>query len=527
MKKLIVLSVIALFTQLKIFSQEPQRVEGLDSIVDILNTSTKGNRYVLSDTGINSELSEIGTSFFMNKYVILSNKKRRHYETTKNEKTNTFNNNLYCVNVDSEGNLSFPLLFSSALDSKNNEGSLAFTPDQQTIYFTQETDPESGKFELFRATLASEGSKKFWSDITKIDLDNGNYSIETPSVAPDGKKLYISSNKPGGFGGYDIYEVAILENGSFGTMKNLGANVNTAEDDKYPHLTPDGKYFYFSSKGHLNIGGYDVFRSSIVNEKYLKALNLGPTLNSRKDDLAFILVNDKQGYLSTDKSGTDNFDILKFEIKNLEKGNKTFQITEKNSQLPLPNAKVVIKDEFGNIVSQTVSDNNGNIKVDINPISYNYISVEKDGYENYENDFTSENILKSPIVLQQAKPIITEDAIVIENIYFDFNKASIKPESELSLNKIKMVLEEHPEFKIAINAHTDTKGSDRYNLQLSDKRAKSAYNYLIKNGVAPEKLTSKGYGESQPLKKCTSCTSEEDQANRRIEFKIIKQLNQI
>lgn len=522
MRKLNVISLFVICSFTKIFAQEPQRVEGLDSIIDVLNNSTKGIRYVLNDTGINSELSEIGTSFFMNKYIILSNKKRRHYETTLNEKTNTYNNNLYCVNVDDEGNLSFPLLFSSALDSKNNEGSLAFTPDQQTIYFTQETNPETGKFELFKARLAEDGNKKYWTDITKIDLDNGNYSIETPSVSPDGKKLYVSSNKPGGLGGFDIYEIAILDNGTYGTMKNLGPTVNSKEDEKYPHITPDNKYLYFSSKGHLNLGGYDIFKSSIVNEKYLEALNLGTTLNSRKDDLAFILVSDKKGYVSTDKTGTENFDILKFEINDLPKAQKTFQILEKESQLPLPNAKVTIKDEFGNVVSQSISDENGNIKVDLNPISHNYVSVEKEGYENYDTHFTSENILKDPIVLSQSKPLITEDAIVIENIYFDFNKASVKTESKLSLNKVETVLKEHPEMKIAINAHTDSRGSEKYNLLLSNKRAKSAYDYLTQKGIDKERLSFKGYGESQLLIECAECTAEEDQANRRIEFKIMK-----
>lgn len=522
MKKLTVLSVTAICSSLTMFAQEPQRAEGLETTIEALNNSTKGIRYVLSDTGINSDLSEVGTSFFMNKYIILSNKKRRHYETTVNEKTNTYNNNLYCVNVDEEGNLSFPLLFSSALDSKNNEGSLAFSPDQQTIYFTQETNPETGKFELFKAVLAEDGNKKYWTDVTKIDLDNGNYSIETPSISADGKKLYVSSNKPGGLGGFDIYEVPVLDNNTFGAMKNLGPNVNSEEDDKYPYLTQDGKYLYFSSKGHLNMGGYDIFKSSIVNEKYLEALNLGTTLNSRKDDLAFILVSDKKGYVSTDKTGTENFDILKFEINDLPKAQKTFQILEKESQLPLPNAKVTIKDEFGNVVSQSISDENGNIKVDLNPISHNYVSVEKEGYENYDTHFTSENILKDPIVLSQSKPLITEDAIVIENIYFDFNKASVKTESKLSLNKVETVLKEHPEMKIAINAHTDSRGSEKYNLLLSNKRAKSAYDYLTQKGIDKERLSFKGYGESQLLIECAECTAEEDQANRRIEFKIMK-----
>lgn len=505
------------------YSQEPQRLEHLDSILNIINTSTKGIRYNLSDSGINSELSEIGTTFFMNKYIILSNKKRRHYETTKNEKTNTFNNNMYCVNVDEEGNLSFPLLFSSALDSKNNEGSLTFSPNQKTIFYTQENPDNAEVFDLYKAELDLE-SKEYWTNIQKVDIIPAGYSIETPTVSADGKKLIFASNMPGGIGAYDLYEVEIFEDGSVGPAKNLGPNINTTEDEKYPSLTKDGKHLYFSSKGHLNLGGFDVFRSSIVNNTYLPALNLGTTLNSRRDDQAFLLVEEDKGYISSDKSGSGNFDILKFEIKHLDKAKKTYQVVEKETLTALPNAKVIIKDEFGNVINETTTDNNGEIKVELIPISYNYITVEKEGYLPFNTNFTSENILKNPIKLEQDKPVVTEEAIVIENIFFDFNKASITAESQLSLNKIVNVLNEYPEMKLAIGAHTDNKGSDKYNLALSQRRAKSTVDYLVSKGIAKDRLTFKGYGESQPLFDCgADCTKEQDQKNRRVEFKIIKE----
>jgi outer membrane protein OmpA-like peptidoglycan-associated protein len=275
----------------------------------------------------------------------------------------------------------------------------------------------------------------------------------------------------------------------------------------------------------MNIGGYDVFRSSIVDGNYLEALNLGISLNSRRDDLAFVLVTPEKGYLSTDKSHSGNFDILKFEVKQLEKSSPTYTIVEQLSQLPLPNAKIVIKNEFGDIVNETVSDENGKIKIPLNPISYNYITVEKEGYEPFTSRFTSENLISDPIQLKQKKAEITADAIVIENILFAFDKDLIKAESELSLNKIVEVLNQFPEMTLTINAHTDNKGSDKYNLALSQRRAKSTVTYLISKGISKERLTYKGYGESKPLNDCTNCTPEQDQANRRVEFKINKSKN--
>jgi len=299
---------IALIISNFLFAQEPKRLDGKDSIINIISASSKGVRYILNDTGINSELNEIGTSFFKNKFIIMSNKKRRHYETTENETTNTINNNLYCVDVKENGDLSFPLLFSSVLDSKDNEGSIAFSPDEKTIYYTQENSKKDGKLELYTATLDLE-SKENWTNITKVDLNTNGYSIETPSISPDGKKIFFATNMPGGIGGFDLYEATINKDGTYGNPINLGPNINTIEDEKFPTISANNKHLYFSSKGHMNIGGYDVFKSSMVEGKYLPALNLGVTLNSRRDDLAFVLVSEDKGYLSTDKYQSGNFDI--------------------------------------------------------------------------------------------------------------------------------------------------------------------------------------------------------------------------
>ncbi|MEZ4786809.1 MAG: hypothetical protein R2790_02740 [Flavobacterium haoranii] len=235
MKLLLKFTLSLFLLQSFVYAQEPQRLEHLDSIINIINASTKGMRFNLSDTGINSELNEVGTTFFMNKYIILSNKKRRHYETTMNEKTNTFNNNMYCVNVDEEGNLSFPLLFSSALDSKNNEGSLTFSPNQKTIFYTQENPDNHELFDLYKAELDVE-SKEYWTNIQKVDIIPAGYSIETPTVSADGKKLIFASNMPGGFGGFDLYEASINEDGTISPAKNLGANINTVEDENILQL---------------------------------------------------------------------------------------------------------------------------------------------------------------------------------------------------------------------------------------------------------------------------------------------------
>ena len=285
--KFLILTLISLLFNVAT-AQEPVRNARLDSINDIINKNAKGLRFVLSEVSVNSELSEIGTSFFKNKFIILSNKKRRHYETTINEDTKTPNNNLYCVSVDSTGNLTFPLLFASAIDSKDNEGTITFTPDENKVFFTQNSKENPNVYKLYTADLDIK-SDKYWTNITELKLMDDHYSVETPFVSNDGKKLYFSSNIPGGAGGYDLYEVAILENGALGVPMNLGSKINTKEDEKFPFISNDNNYLFFSSKGHTNMGGFDVFRSSITQDGYHTAFNLGGTLNSRKDDLAFVM----------------------------------------------------------------------------------------------------------------------------------------------------------------------------------------------------------------------------------------------
>ena len=515
-----IFTLFLLIVNLFSFGQEPRRSEGTEATINTINKNTKGISFVISDTGINSELNEIGTTFFKNKYIILSNKKRRHAEVTVNPITNTPNNNLYCVDVKEDGSLSFPLLFSKTLDSENDEGSIGFSHDQKTIFFTQEDPNSKEKFNLYRAVLDENDVKK-WTNITNLNIVPDGYSIETPSVSSDGKKIFIATNIPGGFGGFDIYEATINEDGSIGKLVNLGPNVNTEADEKYPFMSSDNKFLYFSSKGHTNLGGYDVFRSAYVENKFLEPMNLGTDLNSRRDDIAFVLTSPTKGYISTDKHQSGNFDILKFEIRKQDNISLNYIVAEEVTKTALPNAKVIVTDEFGTIITETFTDNNGKFKFAVEPLTLYNVQVNKEGYETKKVNVSSGDTEKN-IFLTQEKAVVTEDAIVIENIYFDFNKSTIKKESELSLNKIVEVLKNNTNMSITINAHTDSKGSETYNQKLSESRAKAAYQYLIKKGIPANQLSYKGYGESELLEKCDKCTAEQDQKNRRIEFKIIK-----
>ncbi|WP_130735249.1 OmpA family protein [Flavobacterium sp. J27] len=481
-------------------------------------------KFILTDTGINTELSEIGATFFKDKFLIVSNKKRRHTKTTFNESLSQFNNNIYCTNVDKNGNLSFPLQFSTVLDSDFNEGSMTFANDDKTIYFTHTTE-NSNNFKLYSANLDLE-IQGYWKDVREIPITTNDFSVETPFYNKIDNTIYFSSNMPGGFGGYDLYVGHIKADGTLENIKNLGKEVNSDKDEKYPFVTPENNYIYFSSTGHDTFGGYDVFRSSIVENSYINTRNLGSGLNTTKDEVGYILVSKNRGYISINKEDDkDNFDVYRFDIHQQEQ-QLNIVVVETNSKIKLPNASVVITDEFGQVIKETKTNDKGEVKLIIEPLTAYNISTNKEGYEPNANAVTAStqnNFVTETIKMNQKKAEIVDDAIVIENIFFDFNKATLKEESRLSLDKVVTVMNEIPEMTLTINAHTDNKGSDKYNLLLSQKRAKSAYDYLITKGINKSRLSHNGYGESKPLHDCGSnCTEVQDLENRRIEFKINK-----
>ena len=502
------------------FGQDYKYVETSEETINTIKQNTRGLNFILSDTKVNTELNEIGTTFFKNKFIILSNKKRRFADITINPTTKIPNNNLYCVDIKEDRTFSFPVLFSQALDSENEEGFISFSPDQKTVFYTKENPNNRGLFQLYKATLNEDDPDK-WINITLLDLVSDQYSIETPFVSADGNKIYIATNIPGGYGGFDIYEANISEDGSIGTLINLGPNINTTADEKFPYLTSDNKYLYFSSKGHLNLGGYDVFKAANVKNLYTPAINLGTELNSSKDDISFILSSPYLGYISSDKNQSGNFDIYKFEIKKQDNLFSNYTIVEEFNQVVIPDAKVILTDEFGTKVAETNSDSNGIIKLKLEPLTIYKIEVSKDGFETKLQNIAIGDV-NNKISLTNKEAIVLEDVIAIENIYFDFDKSTIRKESETSLNKIIEILEKNISMNISINAHTDNKGSFKYNQKLSDSRAKSTFKYLIKKGIPKNRLSYKGFGESELLEKCAKCSAEQDQRNRRVEFKIVK-----
>ncbi|GAA4799904.1 OmpA family protein [Litoribaculum gwangyangense] len=489
-----------------------------------------GFDFELLDAGVNSEFSEIGSGFFRNKLIMVSSKKIGGFAKIDRNTGEAFKE-LFCLDIDRNGALSSPMLFSRILNTNDSEDQLTFSPDQKTVYYTRSKAENSLEFKLYKGIL-EENSHGNWINNELLSINKDHVSIETPYVNHAGDKLYFSANFPDAIGGFDLYVSDIYADGSLGTPVNLGSSVNTSSDDKYPSLSMDDKYLYFSSKGHENLGGYDLFVSKISKNGYKTPRNLGNTINTSYDEIAYFLAAKDKGYVSSNRpNGKGRYDIytaVNDEVIQTLEG----KILDLETKIKLPNTVVILKDEDGEELAKITTGEDATYKFNVVPFENYILSTHKDGFKDASVDFLANRGVKTTynknLELLTTEPVIAkvedEMRIVLENIYFDFNKYSVKEESTISLNKVVKVLKDNPEMTLAINAHTDNKGKDSYNLNLSNKRAASAVKYLIKNGISKDRLQSKGYGESKPLIDCKNNCSEEDlQANRRVEFVILEE----
>jgi len=483
----------------------------------------------VTDTGNNSKQHDYGSGFYKQKFIVISAKKIGGLGGTKDPVTGEPHTQIYCATIKKTGDLDNLGLYSRILNTPENEGSITFSPDEHSIYYTRDDVPDDKKiYQLFKARDAKGNGQ--WLGEEKLPFNSPDYSIENPYLTKDGKTLYFSSNKPGGLGGYDIYKVAVKVDGTYGTPVNLGKGVNTPQDEKTPFIDEKDKYLYYASNGRNTIGGLDIFRSRKVGNKFVRPLNLGPSINNKGDDYAFILANEQRGYVTSNKEdGVGGSDVYKFRLKynkQLIKGIVKDELTQEI----IPNSVLEITDMDGNAVAfKTGKD--GTFSAYVDPYEVYTIKATKEGYDDnisaLETNSATDRFFEAEVNMRPTPAEIVEadgkTMIKIESIYFDFNKSSIRKGSKASLEKIVTVLNDNPNMKIEVNAHTDIRGTDAYNMALSHRRAASTMKELIRLGINPNRLISKGYGETQPLIDCLTkdCTDEEHEINRRIEFVVV------
>ncbi|MCB0445738.1 MAG: PD40 domain-containing protein, partial [Gelidibacter sp.] len=422
---------------------------------------------------------------------------------------------------------------SSKINTKYHEASVAITKDGKTMYFTRDNVDRKNKLDydrkgtshlkLYKATLEN-GS---WENIVELPFNDNVYSTGHPALSPDDKKLYFVSDREGGFGQTDIYEVDILENNKYSTPKNLGPKVNTAQREMFPFVSKDST-LYFSSDGQLNLGLLDIFKSNILKDENAEPENLGAPYNSGYDDFAFFMNDEsKTGYFSSNRpGGQGNDDIYSFNAEPCKQKIEGIARNSKNQEI-LAGVEVKLINKAGKIIETITTANDGAFAFDADcNKTYTVVGSKKDYKDDLKEIVTEFDNGKVNNADLNLTPLINDNQIVINPIFFDFDKWNIRTDAQYELENIVDVMREHPNMVIKIESHTDSRGSDSYNMKLSDRRAKSTRDYIISRGIAPERIASAiGYGETQLLNKCSNgvkCTPEEHQLNRRSYFYILK-----
>ncbi|MBD3862979.1 OmpA family protein [Olleya marilimosa] len=492
---------------------------------DILKSEAK---FTAQNLDFNTAASDFGGTLKDGKLYITSarNDSRRNYGWNDQPFLD-----IYEITKAEDGSYTEPNLLNGKINTKYHEGVVSFTPDGNTMYFSRESffenmyeKLETGNtkisvIQLFKATKS--GDK--WEKVQPLNINTNTYSVKNPSVSKDGTTLYFASDMPGGFGKYDIYKATINADGMVGTPENLGNKINTSEQEMFPYVGAND-YLFFSSNGHLGLGNLDVFYTEYSGTAKVK--NMGAPINSKADDFAFNIDADKNGYVSSNREGgkgSDDIYAIK-EIKPLCEVDMIVSVENAETGEKLPNASITLYDAKGSIIDTQTTNTQGIATFNTDCEIEASLKVTKAEFEDntITANTTREDRLNVSVDLTPIKKIIVEDKVVLDPIYFEFDKSNITAQGAAELDRLVLVMNKYPEMVIYATSHTDSRGKDSYNMRLSDRRAKSTVAYVVSKGIDASRISGDGKGESEPLYDCgSSCTEEQHQFNRRSEFTIV------
>ena len=508
------------------------------------NIEANSSRYDIKNLAINSKESDFAPSV-TNEMLVFSSARDSGLTSRK---LHAWNNkpflNLYKATANEQGDFVTSSKLSKALNKKTHESSTAFTKDGATVYFTR-NNSENGKFsrdengvsrlKIYKATLA-EGK---WTNIQELPFNGDNYSVAHPTLNKDETKLYFASDMPGTMGESDIFTVDINADGSFGSPINLGENINTESRETFPFITSENK-LYFSSDGHPGLGGLDVFVTNLENTYRPTIENIGRPINSEEDDFSFILNEEtKKGFFASNRDGgKGDDDIYSFtENKALDltcHAKIAGVIKDQETGALLANAEIMIYNSANKVVAKGITNTDGAFALEGDCAKGDYKLVASKKEYNQRNKMfatvAAKDITDMELSLEKtrkAAPIETNlvKYLGIEPIYFNFDKSLTRKEAKASIKKVLAYLREYPEVHVQVRSHTDSRGNDSYNKELSVRRAKATAAYLVSEGISEERISHKGFGETKLTNECSNavpCTKDKHQANRRSEFIVVK-----
>ncbi|MBL7560611.1 OmpA family protein [Olleya sp. YSTF-M6] len=506
----------------------------------------QSGRFEIINVPFNSALSDFAPSYYQGSLIYSSNREERGATKRVHDWNEQPFLELYKLNS-TEVLKPTSSKFSSKINSIYHESTAIFTKDALTMYFTRnnytnedykQDDQGTNRLKLYRATRIDRGSTEW--DVVELPFNSDQYSVAHPALSPDEKTLYFASDMPGTKGLSDLYKVAIKDS-VFGPIESLGDIINTEGRETFPFVSEDNK-LYFSSDGHVGLGGLDVFVSEFNEDETLgDVFNLGRPINGTEDDFTFIM-DSKTGlgyFASNREGGVGDDDIYSFKmykplISRCQQA-ITGVVLEKNNELPIAEATVYLLDEENKVIEEKLSGPDGSFEFDLDCSQIYSIRSTKASYLPAEKVFnTPSRTGKVERTLQMRPsedipaPLGTDIAplLGINIIYFDLDKSFIRKDAEVELRKVIDFMNVYSKVNIDVRSHTDSRNTSAYNIDLSNRRAKATIDYLVNvGGINRSRLTGEGYGETQLRNRCSDgvkCSESEHQLNRRSEFIIVK-----
>jgi outer membrane protein OmpA-like peptidoglycan-associated protein len=491
----------------------------------------KGQKFNVQDAGLNTEFSDFGGTLQNGKLYIASarNESGKNYGWNKEPFLD-----VYVANQNNDGSFQTAVAF-DAINTRYHEGLVAFAPDGNTLYFSRESYYDNifekdslsrTKFSVLNLYKSTQELGR-WSEGEALALNSKNYSVKNPAVSPDGKLLFFASDMAGGMGQFDLYMAPINGDGSVGEATNLGQKVNTEGQEMFPFVSSDNT-LYFSSDGHLGLGGMDVFFAKLVDGKVGPVRNIGIPVNGNADDFAFS-INDVtgEGFVSSNREGGAGSDDV-YAVKVLQPicdVMATVTVKDSETGLVLANATVNVTDTEGNVVGSKMTSKKGEVNYIVKCGTDLYLTASMEQYESGSTyiEGSSEEEIYGEILLDPIDEIILANKVILNPIYFDFDKSNITAKAAFELDKLVALMNKYESIVIRAESHTDARGSAKYNQSLSERRALTTAQYVIAQGIDTSRVSGIGMGEAVPVNDCGSGCSEDDhQMNRRSEFIILE-----
>lgn len=505
-------------------------------------------KFELKNVNFNSALSDFAPAFWKNSLVFSSNRTNGK----KVENLHSWNDqpflDLYVMILEGETYGTTPEIISGDINTQYHESTMVYSTKREIVYFTRNNfskdDYETDKNGVNRLKLyiGKKNKKGNWK-IKEVPFNSDQYSVAHPALSVDENILYFASDMPGGFGNSDLYQVEILEDG-FGEIKNLGDKINTRGRDTFPFVSIEN-ILYFSSDDRDGLGGLDIYYTGILeNDQFSIVNNIAKPLNSSKDDFGLIVKLDNQGmrngYFSSNREGGKGFDDIYnfYELPVVCKQIVAGVVRDKNTGAIITDATVILLDDDNKQIAEAISDRKGAFNLgELECEKWYTVRASKTNYSIAEERFRSSTELDLELALDLSLtpkvigPSVSigedlSDLLNIKNINFDYDKSFIRSDAAYELEKVIKYMNRYPSVKIDVRSHTDARGSDSYNLELSKRRNASTIDYIInKGGLSRTRVTGRGYGETQLINGCANgvkCEDKEHEKNRRSEFIVVQ-----